>query len=113
MARSKAVARISWGNSGMSEVKAISEEELARAEEALILYGVGAIRSPMPVEAFLNLITSYRALSQKLKSIQDLVDKQAEDPGIWFDASHISEAYLQQELRRLHAVIEGNLNYEL
>lgn len=36
-----------------------------------------------------------------------LVDRQAEDEGLWFFARTASEAYLQQELRKLHSVIEG------
>lgn len=38
--------------------------------------------------------------------ILDTVLEQAEDDGLWFNAKYASEAYLQQELRRLHAVIE-------
>lgn len=38
--------------------------------------------------------------------IHDLVAKQAEDEGLWFQATTAAEAYLQQELRRLHALIE-------
>ena len=38
----------------------------------------------------------------------ELVQEQAEDEGLWFCSESISEAYLQQELRRLHAVIEGD-----
>lgn len=41
-----------------------------------------------------------------LSAIQALVDKQAEDEGLWFVAETAPEAYLQQELRRLHAEIE-------
>ncbi len=40
------------------------------------------------------------------EQVQALVDKQAEDDGLWFQAEHASEAYLQQELRKLHAAIE-------
>jgi hypothetical protein len=36
----------------------------------------------------------------------DLVHKQAEDDGLWFIARTAPEAYLQQELRLLHALIE-------
>lgn len=42
----------------------------------------------------------------KCAEMQLLVDKQAEDAGLWFQAKTAAEAYLQQELRRLHAVIE-------
>ena len=40
-------------------------------------------------------------------NIQTVVDEQAEDEGLWFMAMTVSEVYLQQELRRLHAAIEG------
>ncbi len=35
-----------------------------------------------------------------------LVNEQAEDEGLWFLARTVPEAYLQQELRRLHALVE-------
>jgi hypothetical protein len=38
-----------------------------------------------------------------------LVHQQAEDEGLWFLSATASEAYLQQELRRLHAAVEGLL----
>ena len=38
--------------------------------------------------------------------LQELVNKQAEDEGLWFIAQTAPEAYLQQELRKLHAAIE-------
>lgn len=39
--------------------------------------------------------------------LQGLVNKQAEDEGLWFVAETVPEAYLQRALRKLHAVIEG------
>lgn len=36
-----------------------------------------------------------------------LVNEQAEDEGLWFAAETAAEAYLQQELRRLHAAVEA------
>ncbi len=36
-----------------------------------------------------------------------MVDRQAEDEGLWFIAKYASEAYLQKALRKLHAVIES------
>ncbi len=42
----------------------------------------------------------------KLKEIRELVNRQAEDPGLWFDAQTAPEAYLQRELRKLHNLIE-------
>jgi len=49
-------------------------------------------------------------LKAELKAIRDMVDKQAEDEGLWFDAVTCPEAYLQRELRKLHAAIEGEGN---
>lgn len=43
----------------------------------------------------------------RLAEIRALVDEQAKDDGLWFRAQHASEAYLQQALRKLHAVVEG------
>lgn len=52
----------------------------------------------------------YRALLAKLPAQQnaliDIVNKQAEDEGLWFDAQTAPEAYLQLELRRLHSAVE-------
>jgi len=39
--------------------------------------------------------------------LQQLVDEQAEDEGLWFNAETAPEAYLQRALRRLHAKIEN------
>ena len=38
--------------------------------------------------------------------VTDLVNAQAEDAGLWFGAQTAPEAYLQQELRRLHTTCE-------
>ena len=37
-----------------------------------------------------------------------LVDAQAEDAGLWFDALTAPEAYLQAALRKLHAAVEAD-----
>lgn len=44
-----------------------------------------------------------------MDKILELVNEQAEDEGLWFAAVTAPEAYLQQELRRLHALIEAEL----
>ena len=41
-----------------------------------------------------------------LTELRRIVNEQAEDEGLWFMAETAPEAYLQQELRRLHAAIE-------
>ncbi len=44
-----------------------------------------------------------------LRNIREVVDAQAEDDGLWFEAQTAPEGYLQQELRRLHAAVEGDI----
>jgi hypothetical protein len=44
---------------------------------------------------------------EALAAIRKVVNAQAEDEGLWFMAETAPEAYLQQELRRLHSVIES------
>ena len=41
-----------------------------------------------------------------IKPIMQLVAKQAEDWGLWGEAQYASEAYIQEQLRKLHRVIE-------
>ncbi len=57
-------------------------------------------------EQQVDLQKGNKALKDGLMNIQNTVNKQAEDEGLWFDARTVSEAYLQMELRELHAVIE-------
>ncbi len=40
-------------------------------------------------------------------TLRKFVGRQAEDDGLWFVARTASEAYLQQELRRLHDNVEA------
>jgi hypothetical protein len=42
-----------------------------------------------------------------MSELRKLVEWQAEDDGLWFKATTAPEAYLQQELRKLHAAIEA------
>lgn len=41
-----------------------------------------------------------------LADLKKIVDEQAANEGLWFIAETGPEAYLQQELRKLHAVCE-------
>ena len=41
--------------------------------------------------------------------VAELVDRQANDPSLWFAAQTAPEAYLQRALRELHAAIEGEV----
>jgi hypothetical protein len=42
----------------------------------------------------------------KLVLLKEYIAVQAEDQALWFEAEHISEAYLQSELRRVAFLIE-------
>jgi len=44
-----------------------------------------------------------------MKEIIELVNKQAEDWGLWSPAQTAPEKYLQAALRELHRVIENNI----
>jgi hypothetical protein len=46
-------------------------------------------------------------MATRAEEIKHLVKEQAKDEGLWFVADTCAEAYLQQELRKLHALIEG------
>ena len=41
------------------------------------------------------------------ETMKAVVNEQALDDGLWFVATTAPEAYLQQELRRLHAVVDA------
>lgn len=47
------------------------------------------------------------ALAYRLANLREMSDAIAEDEGLWFIAETAPEAYLQQELRKLCAAIEG------
>jgi len=57
---------------------------------------------------FLLIASGMNRLSIERQKLRDLVNTQAEDEGLWFVAKYITEAYLQQALRELHALIEEN-----
>jgi hypothetical protein len=62
------------------------------------------------VDALLAAIDELTAQRDKVLAV---VNSQAEDEGLWFVAETAPEAYLQQELRKMLAVIEGALGVEL
>lgn len=39
--------------------------------------------------------------------IRAIIEEQANDDGLWFEAETCAEAYVQAALRRLHETIEG------
>ena len=52
------------------------------------------------------------ASREKLTHLRQVVNEQAEDEGLWFLSTTITEAYLQGALRRLHEIIEGKTSEE-
>lgn len=65
------------------------------------------------IERELALRSENARLRTALEEIQSVVDEQAEDEGLWSipmdRPQYIAEAHLQQELRKLHHVIEAAL----
>ena len=48
----------------------------------------------------------FKSLELQLFEIRGLVDEQAKDEGLWYMPACTSEAYIQQEFRKLHVLIE-------
>jgi hypothetical protein len=80
-------------------------------EQGAIGINVGGQVYVMPVENWHALAAEHAAYRQALETLQILVDEQAEDEALWalypVGQQPIAEAYLQQELRRLHAAVEA------
>lgn len=51
-------------------------------------------------------IARREGMIEVLTPLRRMVNTQSEDDGIWFEAKHITEAYLQEQLRVLHRAIE-------
>jgi len=80
------------------------EAQLAKALEEVNRYRNGFQGSCYACEP---VAVKNQRLEAQLAEVRQLVDSQSDDPGLWFMAGTAPEAYLQQELRRLHAVVEG------
>jgi len=63
--------------------------------------------APKVVLQIENAINALAEREKQMIEIQKLVNKQADDEGLWAEAQHISEGYIQTNLRKLHAVIEN------
>lgn len=55
---------------------------------------------------FNEVLSRYETLLAKQKAVNELIEKQAKDEGLWFEAKTAPEAYLQQELKKLYRQIE-------
>ena len=82
-----------------------SQESVNKVTEALdTLWVEGAtVTMQESAKAALSVIAEL----PEVKGLQNIVNEQAEDECLWFNAETAAEAYLQQEFRRLHAVIEA------
>lgn len=87
-----------------------------RAEVNLLMAERDRLRDELrlvtaPHESVGAVIGALRAERDRLRKahcrLQQMVDAQALDEGLWFEAETAAEAYLQQELRKLHAVVEA------
>lgn len=56
-----------------------------------------------------NLVEAER---ERWMHVIDLVKTQSGDEGLWFTAMTAPEGYLQQELRKLHALVENDQWYK-
>jgi hypothetical protein len=57
-------------------------------------------------------IKEIERLREKLAKIKSVVEHQANDPSLWIGSVFASEERIQQALRRLHVVIEGEVGDE-
>ena len=73
------------------------------ARDCQSVWGMG-----FPVISLTLLEPFWERERRKLTRIRALVSAQAEDAGLWFEAKTAPEAYLQQELRMLHELIESD-----
>jgi len=69
----------------------------------------GCVRTDLVAAQHAALIVKAVNSHAALKAI---IDEQAADGGLWFIPKSAAEAYLMQELRRLHAAFEGVTPYE-
>jgi hypothetical protein len=72
------------------------------------LFELGLIGGEITAERD-RLLEENEWLRKHHQQVQSLVDAQAKDEGLWFQAQTAPEGYLQAQLRRLHAVIEAEL----
>jgi uncharacterized protein (DUF433 family) len=73
--------------------------------EAALEWAAGLLTSLKPLDG-LHIISEAPTGREELRA---LVEEQAEDEGLWFETKSITEALLQQELRKLHAAVEKYL----
>lgn len=84
--------------------------ELMRERDERIERHEATLRDIALVEVELEAAEAeVQALRQGIARMRQVVDRQAEDDGLWFVAERVTEAYLQEALRALHSAIESEL----
>ena len=68
------------------------------------MYTIAAAINAMPQS---DAQAQIDALKAERDALRDAVAMQAADDGLWFHAVSAPEAYLQQELRKLHQLIDA------
>ena len=111
------VGRLRWWAKRMAEALAGNgqipsrEQQLQQALDAACLCAAckqhyEQITGEVHRKAEVEQIQKWQAVIAQFMRVRAVVDEQAEDSGLWFAATTAPEAYLMQELRRLHAAIE-------
>lgn len=99
----------------MSEYKPEQLENIGNSDflPAYASHNTDAIRAMLRAGA--QAMRDLEKAQERVKELEEtiqvqlmLVHKQAKDDGLWFIARTAPEAYLQQELRKLHGAIEVN-----
>jgi len=92
--------RLKQSNTKLRKQLQAKEEENAKLNKALELKGVFGLNAMTIIER--------KALETENAKLKELVGEQANDAGLWFQAKTAPEAYLQNELRKLHRMIEAS-----
>ena len=87
-------------------------ERVAQAVRC-VLGAESAIMQPGEIDELIRVLTALvdaaRAEErQRWRRVRELVDRQVADECLWFTARTAPEAYLQQELRKLHAAVASS-----
>lgn len=87
--------------------KARADGLLAEAEERECLQAEQDKFAAAANEQIADLQSQLTAANEKLASARKVIERQANDDGLWFLSRTAPEAYLQAALRNLHAAVEG------
>lgn len=94
----------------IAEVRALRDTvESMEHEHDLTRARIREVREAVGVDYLSEIPAEVARLRAGIEELRLLVSTQAEDEGLWFLAETMPEAYLQQELRVLHAAVEAAL----